>query len=205
MVGPRKRVIFVEGGGEKNPSLASECRRAFSKLFEKAGVNPRPRVVACGGRKGAYDQFCAAIAEAASDVWLLVDAEECVAGGSSFDPWTHVKAREGDGWGRPTGATDNQLQLMNVVMETWLLADHDALKKVFGPKLSTTKLPSADASLESRGKPEVYAALVAATKPTPSRRYGKGVHSFKVLAEVSPAKLRVLPWASRFLAEMGAP
>lgn len=55
---PRKRELYVEGGGDKNPILASECRRAFSKLFEKAGVVHKPRVIACGGRKSAYDQFC---------------------------------------------------------------------------------------------------------------------------------------------------
>lgn len=38
----RKRELYVEGGGDKNPSLASECRRAFSKLFEKAGVTHKP-------------------------------------------------------------------------------------------------------------------------------------------------------------------
>jgi len=81
MVKPRKRLLFVEGGGDKNPSLASECRRAFSKLFEKAGITLRPGVIACGGRKSAYDQFCAALADDDADVWLLVDAEDTVAAG----------------------------------------------------------------------------------------------------------------------------
>ena len=60
------------------------------------------------------------------NVWLLVDAEEHVFSDPPFDPWANVKASEGDGWNRPSGATDDQLQLMNVVMETWLLVDHGA-------------------------------------------------------------------------------
>ena len=60
MVRPTRRVLYVEGGGDRNPSLASECRRAFSKLFEKAGIQRRPKVVACGGRQSAYDRFCTA-------------------------------------------------------------------------------------------------------------------------------------------------
>ncbi len=204
MVKPKKRELYVEGGGNKHPSLASECRRAFSKLFERAGIAQKPRVIACGGRKNAYDQFCTAHQEAKADVWLLVDAEERAASGPVFDPWTHVKARLGDGWDRPSGANDDQLQLMNVVMETWLLADREALKKIFGPRLDEGKLPPEGASLETKDKPAVYAALKAAAKPTPSGEYGKGAHSFKVLAEVSPMKLRPLSWANRFLEEMGA-
>lgn len=93
---PKARQLYVEGGGDKNPSLRTECRRAFSKLFEKAGITNKPRVIACGGRKSAYDQFCTALEEAESEAWLLVDAEE-VAPCPPVDPWAHVKARPGDG------------------------------------------------------------------------------------------------------------
>lgn len=202
---PNKRELYVEGGGDKNQSLVTECRRAFRKLFEKAGVAQRPRVIPCGGRKRAYDRFCTAHAAAKADIWLLVDAEELVPSGPPFDPWAHVKARPGDNWDRPSGATDDQLQFMNVVMETWLLADRAALKKVFGHKLDQTKLPPEGGALETKDKPAVYSALAAATKPTPSGKYGKGPHSFRVLAEVSPKKLRALSWANRFLDAVGAP
>lgn len=195
---PVERQLYVEGGGDKNPSLASECRRAFSKLFERAGVARRPRVIACGGRKAAYDQFLTAHAEAKAEVWLLVDAE-ALPEGKEFEPWKHVKARPGDGWDRPFGASDEQLQLMTVTMETWLLADRAALAKVFGPRLDMAKLPTEGQALEMQSKSAVNAALKAATEQTSAGRYDKGPHSFKVLAKVDPAKLRALPWARRFL------
>jgi len=203
MVKAKKRVLFVEGGGDQNPSLASECRRAFSMLFERAGVKRRPKVVACGGRKRAFDQFCVALAEAKDDVWLLVDAEEPVAG-ASFDPWAHVKARPGDGWERPGAATDEQLHLMTVTMETWLVADRAALTAVFGSKLDASKLPAEGAALETKTKAAINTALQQATKPTKAGPYGKGAHSFKVLAQVSPDKLRALAWGQRLLDAMGA-
>jgi hypothetical protein len=199
------RQLFVEGGGDRNPSLASECRRAFSQLLEKASVGQRPRVIACGGRKAAYDQFCIAHRNAKAKVWLLVDAEDCIAAGPPCNPWDHVKNRPGDHWERPDGATDDQLHFMNVSMETWLIADRTALVRVFGPKLDKGKLPAEGARLETQPKRSINDALKAATKSTPAKRYGKKAHSFKVLAVVSPEKLRPLSWANRFLNEMGAP
>lgn len=204
-----ERLLYVEGGGDHNPSLASECRRAFQKMFEKANINLKPRVVACGGRKQAYDQFCSELATGNNQAWLLVDAEELAPAlkpGNSADPWSHVKTRQGDQWDRPSGARDEQLHLMSVNMETWLLNDRDALCNRFGSKLNLAKLPPDDSSLETKTKETVYKALDDAVKQTPSKGYSKGSHSFKILAEVDPMKLRLtLFWADRFLLEMGAP
>ena len=202
MVKPRRYELYVEGGGDHNPDLASECRKAFSKLFEKAGVTRKPRVIVCGGRKIAYDQFCLAMQEGASDAWLLVDAEDVVSSGPPFNPWSHVRTRQGDGWVRPNGATDDQLHFMAVCMETWLLSDREALKATFGPKLDVSKLPDVNTLLECVEKVKVYGALAKATEPTPSETYKKGAHSFKALAEVKFANLRILSWAARFLDEM---
>ena len=93
---------------------------------------------------------------------------------------------------------------MTVSMETWLISDRDALKKVFTKGLQEDKLPSPGPSLETRTKQDLQKALAAAVRDTPAERYDKGAHSFKILAHVSPEKLWRLPWAARFLAEMGA-
>lgn len=201
---PKKRIVCVEGGGDKNPSLASECRRAFSNLFTRAGITKKPRVIACGGRKAAYAEFCRWLGEEGVEVWLLVDAESAVASDPPFRPWEHIKSRLEDSWDRPPGAEDSHLHLMNICMETWLLADHEALVAVFGPKLETMKLPSEGSSLERVSKKNLDEKLQSATKPTPSERYDKGSHSFRALAKVDPEKLRALPWAKRFLEALNA-
>lgn len=199
---PRKRELYVEGGGDKNPSLASECRRAFSKLFDKDGLGNKPRVIACGSRTSAYKQFRDAQESGKVEPWLLVDAEAPVT--TSVSPWAHVKQRTGDGWEQPQGATDEQLHFMHVCMETWLAADPDALAKVFGPKFDSSKLPAVS-SLEGCRKDVLFKAISAATKPTPCSEYAKGPHSFRALAEVAPKKVRQLTWGARFLDAIGKP
>ena len=68
MVSQPKRRLFVEGGGNNNDALRTECRRAFTKLLEKAGFCGRmPKILVCGGRKSAYDQFCIAISGASDE------------------------------------------------------------------------------------------------------------------------------------------
>jgi hypothetical protein len=197
-----KRQLHVEGGGDSKSSfLASECRKAFSKLLEKAGVPNKPRVIVCGGRASAYASFCSALKSGGTEDWLLVDAEDVVPSGPPFDPWAHVLNRAGDRWARPDGASDAQLHLMAVCTETWLIADPAALRQVFGPKLDVTKLPPANAALETIDKPRIMQSLAQATKPTKAA-YDKGNQQFKVLALVSPSALRVMSWAKRFLDEM---
>ena len=171
-------------------------------LFEKAGIADRPKVKVCHSRANAFKTFCHLLHDGDCDVWLLVDSEDPIAAGDRLDPWSHVRAREGDQWPRPGGAKDEQLQFMTVSMETWLISDRDALKKVFTKGLHEERLPPEGPNLEIRTKQDIQRALRAAVKDTPAQVYDKGAHSFKVLSNVSPVKLRQLPWAARFLAEM---
>lgn len=208
MVSPQKRLLFVEGGGDQHPRLATECRRAFSKLLDAAGVKNKPRIVVCGGRQQAYEQFVQDLRTPGVTAWLLIDAEAVLApdgskGATPPSPWAHLKARKGDGWDTPNGATDEHVHLMAVCMETWLLADHDAIKRVFGAKTHLKALPPEGAALERAEKAKVFTALEAATKGTSAGPYGKGDHSFLVLEHVSPAKLAALPWARRWLQALG--
>lgn len=53
--------LYVEGGGENNKALRSACRRGFREFFLKAGLEGvLPRVIPCGGRQAAYEDFCTA-------------------------------------------------------------------------------------------------------------------------------------------------
>lgn len=194
--------LYVEGGGYR--ALDTELRKAFQIFLTAAGVVQRPRVVACGSRQAAYTDFCNALATT-NQVLLLVDAEAAVATAhaqgtaAQWQPWAHLLQR--DGWACPNGATDLHCHLMVECMENWLLADPNMLSTFFGNGFDLSKLPKPGQSVEALGKVQTLGALKAATQGCKTKgQYGKGAHSFKLLALISPVKLLpVAPWAQRLV------
>jgi hypothetical protein len=194
--------LLVEGGGNNNHALKTQCRKAFSQLLERAGFKGRlPRIVACGDRKAAYDQFCASVNDGSELAVLLVDAEAPV---NCSSPWEHVAKRQGDQWVKPVGARDEQLHLMVECMETWFFADRVALSKYFGNGFNENALPAATANIEIIAKIDIFDHLKRATKETKSKGiYGKGAHSFCILEQLDPSRIRKESvWAERFFSTL---
>jgi hypothetical protein len=201
--------LYVEGGGDATV-LKTACRQGFTQFITNAGLKNRPRVVACGNRRDAYESFCTAI-DNGEDAMLLVDSEAAVSADhqkgddrSKWLPWSHLEQRKGDGWTKPNGSADTDCHLMVQVMESWFLADRDILKTFFGNRFRENKLPAATRSIEDADKDEVYRALKDATDDCKTKSsYGKGEHSFKLLAKIDPAKiLGASRWARRFIDEL---
>ncbi len=201
MVSPPRK-LFVEGGGNHNDALKTECRRAFTALLERAGFKGRmPRVVACGGRRNAYEQFGTAIRGGEGSAILLVDSEAPVV---AEDPWQHVAQRPGDEWSRPAGATEDHLHLMVQCMEAWFLADRRALEEFFGQGFHGNALPAATCVPEDVDKLDLYNRLKQATGRTKTKGvYDKGKHAFKLLAMLDPNLVRKAgDWAARFFSTL---
>ena len=198
--------VYVEGGGD-SAELKGQCRKGFQKLLANAGFGGRlPRVVACGARNQAFRNFKRALRDGDGYPILLVDSEDPVAEADRSDAnpsgaWRHLSRR--DDWTRPSGAKDDQAQLMVTTMETWLLADRQTLIAYF-PAMSASALPP-DADLESRRKPDVTAALRNATQSSSKGRYHKGNHSFDLLGRIAPEELKSrLPHFRRFVETLDA-
>lgn len=209
MVGKKRIVLYVEGGGDSD-SLHVECRRAFSSFLEKAGLAGKmPRIVACGSRDDAYDKFKTACCRSTSGCipLLLVDSEESVSDEYSagtdcrkWRPWEHLKAR--DNWDRPENASDEQCNLMVECMENWLIADVESLRKYYGHDFNGNKISArAGNDVEGIHKSEVYSLLDEATRNTKQKgRYSKGGHSFEILALIdSNLVIAKSKWAERFV------
>ena len=191
--------VFVEGGGNGNKSLKTACRKGFNEFFNKAGLEERvPRTMVCGSRNNAFDDFCTAMDNTGDNDFpiLLVDSEDPVSLGDA--PWLHLKER--DGWVKPTGATDDQAHLMVQCMEAWFMADKDCVERFFGQGFKRNLLPS-QTDIESIPKDDLFDKITNATRNTVTMgKYGKGAHSFELLALIDPQLVQdASPHAKRLL------
>jgi hypothetical protein len=179
--------IYVEGGGNTG-ALKSECRRGFSQFFAKfIPPGKQPRVIACGSRDEALDDFRTALRQHPDEhIVLLVDAEAPV--NPEQTVWEHLKQR--DGWEPPSGATEENTHLMVQCMESWFLADPETLARYFGQGFQLSALPK-NPNIEDIAKAAVFRALEAATRQAKTKgAYSKGGHSFTILALIDPNKVR---------------
>lgn len=194
--------IHLEGGGNSEVTIApfrqgmSTFLQPLVKLARQRGI--RWRIIPYGGRSQAFKYFCDALKNE-PDVFhvLLVDAEEVV----TRPPWEHVKNRIGDEWVAPDGATADQCQLMIVTMETWFLADPEAVRGFFKHTNGFDKdaipdlppLPSAPKPatlLQAMSKSRVNEILAKATRSTKTDHYERIRHGAKLLAVIDSAKVR---------------
>ena len=189
--------LIVEGGGDrKSGSVNRECREAFGIFLEKVGLTGKmPTIVAAGGRRQAYDAFKTAHEKDPQTAVLLVDAETPVKGS---DSWAHLQVQ--DDWGRPPDASNDQCHLMVQCMESWFLADREALRAFYDQGFRAQALPGNPRRVEPIPKKDIEDGLERATQATGKGRYHKGRHSFKILATLDPDKVTAAsPYAKRFV------
>jgi hypothetical protein len=177
--------VFVEGGGDYG-DLRAECRQGFSTFIARAGLaGHMPRVVACGSRRSAYEDFCTALKNPEPDTTylLFVDSEAPINHGDS--KWAHLSVREGDKWACPPDADEASVFLMVEAMESWLLADKKTLTEYYGQGFQESALPTRT-NVEDISKAELNRSLKRATSKTQKGEYNKGSHSFQLISKLDP-------------------
>ena len=179
-----RAMLYIEGGGDSQ-YLGARFREGWNAFFKSAGLANKTKVVRGGGRDKTFDRFVTAIENNRPNVVpiLLVDSEDPVAAGHTV--WQHLFARKDDGWRRPPNADDDQAFLMVQAMETWFLADRDALRKYFGARFRPNALKKWP-DLEAVPKQTALGALERATAAC-TKHYAKGKVSFELLAHIDPA------------------
>lgn len=130
----------MEGGGtgaNSKASLRQGMAEFLHELKDKAQEKSwRWKLVCCGPRDAAYRGFTNECQNTDTTiVVLLVDAEDPV----TASPRDHLAKR--DRWNMKK-VEDDTVHLMVQVMETWLVADRDALAKYYGQGFQRKALPN---------------------------------------------------------------
>jgi hypothetical protein len=194
-----KVVVYVEGGGHQRKIL-DDCRRGFGQLFEKVVRQGQPpKVRACGGRADTYHDFQRDVTQGKEGfLIILVDSEGPV--GANATPWSHLRTQ--DGWKKPRNVHKDQAHLMVQCMESWFLADRDALSEYYKQGFLVKSLPGRP-NIEEIAKRDVEQRLERATRHTHQKGpYHKTRHGFELLANIDPAKVRAASGHARRLFEV---
>ena len=173
----RKVAVYVEGGGNV-ASQKAELRKGFEELFREqrqliSTRGSRLDFIFCGSRHQAYSKFINEIRQNDNStvVALLVDAEMAVMPEKSSK--SHLE--QSDGWDLKKVDAE-RIHLMVECMETWIVADPDAVATYYGKNFRHQGLPTR-ANLEEVPKSEVYDKLAKATKDTSKGAYSGPNHS----------------------------
>lgn len=186
--------IYVEGGGAERRGL-QQLRLAFGDFFSEF-AGSMPKVVACGGRGAAYDDFMMAVRQSPSSaILLLVDAERRVPGNS---PTQHL-AGPPDRWDL-RGIPDERVHLMVQAIEAWMIADPDALRAYFGNGFNENALPGRR-NPEEIPKDELKRALADAGRDTKKNGYHEINDGTEILRILDPVTVRgKCIWCERLFA-----
>ncbi len=179
--------IYVEGGGDSSEQKAT-FRIGISEFFGCLREMARERrwkwkVVPCGSRNFTFDAYCHSVQTAPDQCSiLLVNSEQAVL----HSPKQHLINR--DGWAI-NDFSESSIHLMVQTMETWIVADPDALAAYYGQQFRTNVLPRTQL-LEDVPKAQLANALNQATENTQKGRYNKIRHGSDLLRRVDPKRAK---------------
>ena len=176
--------LYIEGDRRLTRGFRRFLRDADDVLGKR---EIRLRVILCGNRENTIDRFQRALRDyPQAAVFLLVDSDEPVTVNTFAREQRRVQGRRK----RPVAVERNQLHYMVQVMESWFLADQEALREYYGQDLLIRRLP-ANPQVESIAKREVRRGLRAATRGTTKGEYHKTQHAPHLLARLDPERIRL--------------
>ena len=178
----------MEGGGQGKNSKAAIRYGMDAFLSEiKGGCRKKNwnwKLVCCGSRNEAYKRFRDELLNSNVEIIiLLVDSETVV---NSLTPTEHLALN--DGWDLQ-GIDKDTVHLMVQTMETWIVADPDALKKYYGRGFRKNVLPSRK-NFEEVSKERITEALNRATQETQKGKYKKIQHARNLLQQIDTLTVR---------------
>jgi Domain of unknown function (DUF4276) len=181
-----KIALYIEGGGSRDQKVA--LRQGFEKFFaaiRQSASNRRLGIkfVLCGSLDETVSKFQNAC-DRERDVLplLLVDSDGAV----RATPVQHLTPKHP----QLAAAVSEHIHMMVQVMETWLIADAQALSQFYGQGFHSGALPETE-DLESVSKVDIEQSLKRATAKTQKGEYHKVRHASVLLERIDPQNVRV--------------
>ena len=175
--------LYVEGGPKGTHAdglrrLRNGLKQHLMRLDPKL---PSLDVSPCGSTDETIRDYARAVRECESDCTpaLLVDSDTPVLA----SPAQHLGQKLNSA--RVPKSARQDLFLMVQCMEAWLLTDQVALEKCYGSSVRTVHFPL-NPDIEAVQKQDIFAALDAAARGTPTRHYHKVRDGARILAELRP-------------------
>ena len=184
--------LYVEGGGKGSHKRATILLQqgfdAFFKELKDAAQTKKIsfRIIPAGNTQSTYDDFIFSVENSPQSFnILLVDSDDAVAKNESSHAFLQRKYKK---WKLQT-VTDEQCHLMVRIMESWFIADIDALKRFYGQGFNSSAIPK-NRNVEAIEKERVGNSLKAAIAKTNKKEYHKIKHGAKLLELIDPQKVR---------------
>ncbi len=184
--------LYVEGGGKGSHKRATiKLQQGFDAFFRDLKNAAREKkisfkIIPSSNTQTTYEDFLISVRNSPQSFnLLLVDSDEAVAEDETACDFLQKKYRK---WKLKT-IKDEQCHLMVQIMESWFLADIDALKSFYGKEFKENAIPKIK-NVEAIAKDKVEKSLATATAKTQKAEYHKIEHGAKILELVNPQKVR---------------
>ena len=189
----REIKLYVEGGGRgTNKNATIKLQQGFDAFLRELKDAARAkkisfRVIPSGSTTDTYEEFIFSVENSPQSFnLLLVDSDETVAKDESACAFLQRKYKK---WKLQT-INDEQCHLMVQIMESWFVADVDALKDFYGQDFRESAIPKNQKNVEKIDKARVESALKAATAKIKNGVYHKIRDGAKILEKINPQKVR---------------
>lgn len=198
--------LYVEGGGKGSHKRATiKLQQGFDSFFsvlKDAARNRKVsfRIIPAGNTQSTYDDFIFSVENSSQSFnLLLVDSDDAVTANQTARAFLQNKYKN---WNLQA-VTDNQCHLMVQIMESWFLADIDALKTFYGKEFKESAIPK-NKNVEAIAKETVEKSLETSTAKTQKAEYHKIEHGSKLLELINPQKVRAAaPHCEKLFAVIG--
>ncbi len=184
--------LYVEGGSKGSHKRATiKLQQGFDSFFKEIKELARSKkisfkIIPAGNTQSTYDDFIFSVENSPQSFnLLLVDSDDALSENESARAFLQKKYKK---WKLKT-VKDEQCHLMVQIMESWFIADVDALKQFYGQGFNAGKFPK-NRNVEAVEKEQIKKSLKAAIAKTNKKEYHKIEHGSKLLEIINPNKVR---------------